>query len=80
MDLTTEVNMDNASAAGTPVNSTGRSIHYPRSATVFASVCCIIFIIVGIAGKAFRAFGATADTRYITTCALFVRNWWMSGG
>ena len=38
-------------------------IHYPRAATLFAAICSIIFIIVGVAGEYCRATAIT-NCRY----------------
>ena len=42
--------MVNATNA-TELDDSDRIIHYPRGATIFAAVACIIFIVVGIVGK-----------------------------
>lgn len=50
-----------------PQGDATRSIHYPRSATVFAAVASIIFIFVGILGEilicVFLKFSHLKDTR-----------------
>ena len=46
-----EGHMEMTNSSETEAMETERIIHYPRGATIFAAVACIIFILVGIVGK-----------------------------
>ena len=46
-----EGQLDMTNSSETETMETERIIHYPRGATIFAAVACIIFILVGIVGK-----------------------------